>query len=331
MTLRPLAPDGSEDSTWDSVVAACPESGFMQSSAWARFKEAEGYLVHRLGLFDGETIVGGASLLAYPGPDGVLGMLLCPEGPVLPWDDTARARAGLKLIQAAAKELGGLGLRIEPHLPPPAPSLLRNWNRSPVDTVPLHTLVLDLTQPYDVLVAQQKPKCRYNFRLSERHGVSVRSSTSTTDLPTFYALFSETARRNQLYTEPYGFFLNLGATLFGSHATLYLAEWKEQTLAAILVLRFGTRATYLYGGSSRENRQVMPCYALHDRAIREAQAAGCTHYDFWGYDPFEQPNHLYAGISRFKTQFGGFRESLCGAHDLLFYDRLAEQLLTRLS
>ena len=61
--------------------------------------------------------------------------VLCPEGPVLPWEDTGRARSGLRLLIAQARELavqrGALGLRIEPHLSPPRPSLLRNWSRAP--------------------------------------------------------------------------------------------------------------------------------------------------------------------------------------------------------
>ena len=61
------------------------------------------------------------------------------------------ARSGLRLLIEQARELavqhGALGLRIEPHLPPPRPSLLRNWTRAPVDLTPNHTLMQDLTLP----------------------------------------------------------------------------------------------------------------------------------------------------------------------------------------
>ena len=114
-------------------------------------------------------------------------------------------------------------------------------------------------------------------------------------------------------------------------ASLFLAEWQGELLAALLILRYGHRGTYLYGGSTARHREVMPCYALHWEVARTLRARGCTEYDLFGYDPFEQPGHLYAGISRFKRQFGGFRRTSIGGWDSLFYDQLAEQLLARLT
>lgn len=332
MRLRPLAQDGSDDPLWDACVSANPAAGFMQSSRWAEFKRAEGFTVNRLGLWEGERLLGGGTLFSYPGATGTPGILSCPEGPVLPWDNLPAAREGLRLILQAAREAGGLGLRIEPHLTPPAPSLLRNWQRAPVDLTPLHTLLLDLTFSEEALLAQMKPKGRYNIKVAARHGVTVRESQDASDLPLFYQLFQETALRNKLFAEPYSFFLNLAATWFPTGAaSLFIAEWQGEPLAALWILRFGQRGTYLYGGSTTRHREVMPCYALHWEVAKTLRARGCTEYDFYGYDPFEQPGHLYAGISRFKRQFGGFRRTSIGARDLLFYDQLAEQLLTRFS
>ncbi|MES2459612.1 MAG: peptidoglycan bridge formation glycyltransferase FemA/FemB family protein, partial [Armatimonadota bacterium] len=152
------------------------------------------------------------------------------------------------------------------------------------------------------------------------------------DLRAFYDLFVDTSRRQEFFGEPYGFFLNLGATLFPKrHAALFLAEWQGTVLAACLVVFYGRRATYLYGGSSPHHRNVMPCYAMHLAAIDEARRRGCSEYDFWGIDPFGQPDHLYAGFSQFKRQWGGTVVSSLGAHDLLFYDRLADHIFHRLT
>ena len=333
MTLQEL---GTEwDDAWDNLVRQSAESGFMQSSAWAAFKRAEGYKTHRLGLFTSEgALLGGASVLSYPA-EGKEGFLICPEGPVLPWQETDIAREGLRKILAATQEIaaqqGGLGFRIEPHLSPPRPSLLRNWMRAPVDLTPLHTLMLDLTQSEEALRAQMQPKGRYNLGLAGRQGVRVTGSHQMQDIARFYPLFEETAGRNDFFAEPYGFFLNLGATLFPSkQAKLYFAEWEGEVIAGILVVFFGRRATYLYGGSSTRHRNVMPNYLLHWTALQEARAFGCVEYDFYGYDPFGQPNHQYGGISRFKKQFGGRQQDSMGAYDYLFYDRLAEQLIPRL-
>jgi lipid II:glycine glycyltransferase (peptidoglycan interpeptide bridge formation enzyme) len=303
----------------------------MQSSAWAAFKRSEGYQTARLGLFDGGRLVGGGSLLNYPAPQ-TEGFWICPEGPVLPWEEPAAARQGLRQIlervETLAKTHGGIGLRIEPHLPPPCPSVLRNWSRAPVDLNPVHSLVIDLSLRNEELLAQMHPKGRYNLRLAQRHGVEVRQSASMADLRQFHALFMETAQRADFFAEPYGFFLNLGASLFpAGGAELFLASWSGETLAALLVVTFGRRATYLFGGSSSRHRNVMPAYAAHWAAIQEARRRGCNEYDLYGYDPFGQPDHLYAGFSRFKMQLGGSRRDSIGAYDCIFYDRLAENLV----
>lgn len=330
---HPLGPEW--DSAWDDLAGADPASGFMQSSFWAAFKRAEGYETRRYGWFRADTgaLAGGATLYAYPAPDHQPGMAVCPEGPVLPWGNMEETRAALRaLLQTAKDEWPDvIGLRVEPHLPPPRPSVLRNWQRAPLDLTPVHTRLLDATLADDELLAAMRPKGRYNLRLSHRHGVTVRLSESMGDLRVFYDLFADTARRQDFFAEPYGFFLNLGAALFpGRHAALLLAEHEGDVLAAALVVFFGHRATYLYGGSSLLRRSVMPTYALHWAALQEARARGCGEYDFYGVEPYGDPNHLYAGFSTFKRQFGGRIAESMGAHDCLFYDRLAGHLIRRL-
>lgn len=333
LTLQEIGPEWDE--RWDALAGQAAESGFMQSSAWAAFKRMEGYETPRFGLFEEDNLIGGGTLLHYPAK-GSEGFLVCPEGPILPWNDREKARDGLRKLLAVAQGLaerkGGLGLRIEPHLPPPRPSLLRNWNRAPIDLNPIHSLMLDLTLSDEELRAQMHPKGRYNLGLAARHGVQVRRSNRMQDLSVFYPLFEETGRRDDFFAEPYSFFLNLGAALFPcGQAELFLAEWQGKTLAALLVIFFGRRATYLYGGSSGQHRNVMPTYALHWAAAQAARERGCLEYDLYGYDPFGQPDHAYAGFSRFKKQFGGVRHDWIGAYDLIFYDRLADTLIARLA
>ena len=322
------------DSAWDTLISESPECGFMQSSAWAAFKQLEGYHTPRFGLFEGDRLIGGGSMLHYPNRHGT-GYIICPEGPCLPWDNLPMARQGLRLLSNAVESYlpapGAVGFRIEPHIQPPSPSLLRNWKRAPVNLTPADTLILDLTQPEETLLASMHPKGRYNLRLAYRHGIQVIHSTNMNDLSTFFALFEETARRDDFFAEPYGFFLNLGAALFPSGmAELLLANDGGSISAAILMIYFGRRATYLYGGSSSQSRAHMPNYALQWEAINSARNRGCMEYDFYGIDPFGHPDHLYSGITRFKRQFGGLAVRYTGAHDLIFYDNLSEQILSEL-
>ena len=83
---------------------------------------------------------------------------------------------------------------------------------------------------------------------------------------------------------------------------LFFAEYQNKPLASIIVLGFGNTATYLHGGSSNENREMMPNYAIQWAAIKWAKEHGYLWYDFWGINN-ETKNGAWAGITRFKQGF----------------------------
>ena len=108
---------------------------------------------------------------------------------------------------------------------------------------------------------------------------------------------------------------------------ILIASHEEDILGGLLLLTFGKRATFLYGGITNTKRQLMAGYALQWRAIEIAKGLGCDTYDFYGYTEFDDQNHDYAKFSRFKRQFGGKMEKFIGAHDHFFLDRLADVVI----
>lgn len=311
---------------WDLVAGQCAEAGFMQSSAWAAFKRSEGFESKLLGLFVRGELIGGASLLEYPKS----GIAICPGGPVLPWHNLEFCRIALRDLATTQRKQGRITLRIEPHLQMPRPGILRNWVRSPIDLAPKDTLFVDLAEDDETRLARMHPKGRYNLRLAWKHDIKVETFDDVASVRTFYALFEESAMRNDFFAEPIGFFLNLASALFPSRmAEVVVASHDGVVLAAMILVYYGRRATYLYGGSASHSRKFMPNFALHWEAMRLARARGCQEYDLYGIDPFGRPNHLYAGISRFKQQWGGEVRQWIGAQDLVFYDQVAERVVER--
>jgi lipid II:glycine glycyltransferase (peptidoglycan interpeptide bridge formation enzyme) len=253
----------------------------------------------------------------------------------LPWEDPLHARAALAELltwaEGAAERLGAYALRIEPRIIEPLPNVLRGWVRAPIDLYPYQTQLVDLRQGADALLAHMKPKCRYNIRVSQRHGVEVTSTGDLAGLPTFFDLFRATALRQDFFAEPYGFFLNLASEHCPDGAVrFYTAWWHDSILATALVLFFGGTATFLYGGSAEQHRETMAPYALQWAIITDAMNRGMDCYDFYGCEPFGLSDHPYAGFSRFKRQFGGQLVQYAGAHEWIFYDRLADAVVTAL-
>ena len=316
----------------DRMAGENPAAGFMQSTFWADFKRLEGFDVSRwLYKDDDGPLLGSTTILRFP-YHGESGFAVCPEGPVLPWDDEHLCREALRgLIDLAKTFPDVLGLRIEPHVQTPIPRVLRNWADAPTDRTPADTLSLDLRKSNDEILAEAHPKCRYNLKVAERHGVVVTTERDISFAHEFYDLLTETSIRTGFYVEPFGFFLNLiGVLLKSNAAEFFVSRYQGEVLAAVLVVYFGRRATYLYGGSKSKSRQVMPVYPLHLAAIGAARERGCIEYDMYGVDASERRDHLYAGITRFKKQWGGIMERRIGARDYVFYDRLADLVVQQI-
>lgn len=330
MIIRDLSAD--DKPAWEALVKRCPESGFMQSWDWAEFKAAQGQSVLRLGVFDGETLAGGA--LVYSTGSG-LSPLQLPHGPVLPWKQPLKAAECLELLKnrlaQTAARTGAPLARFEPLLEGELPAFLEKFPRAPLDLAPTPTLLVDLSGSEEELLGAMKPKGRYNVRLAARKGVEV-SAAGPEELEEFYGLFELTCARHGFNGEPLSFFAELLRTLGPSGcAKLYLARYQGMVLSAAVAVFYGGKATYLYGASAPFLRQVMAPYAMHWRIMRDARVLGCSVYDMYGIAPEGQPGHAYTRFTPFKLNFGGRRSLTCGARDLYFYPQLARLLLDTLS
>jgi len=304
-------------------LRACERAeSFLQSALWGAFKarfgwEARAFVVEWA---PGET----RPLLALcrkiaPG----LRMAYVPLGPEIPEsphrDDAARGHA----LALLAKEL-------RPHLPrstafirfdPPwtvgrdeRPEILEPpFRRAGADIQPPDTVVVDIARDEEAILAGMKPKWRYNIGLAQRRGVEARASSPgdpalESDLAAFYGLLLETAERDGIAIHGERYYKALFeecALCADTDISLYTAWHEGDCLAGLVALRRKLQAVYLYGASSGVKRGLMAPYALQWQAMRDAKAAGCAGYDFFGIPPDDDPAHPMSGLYRFKTGFGG--------------------------
>jgi lipid II:glycine glycyltransferase (peptidoglycan interpeptide bridge formation enzyme) len=208
------------------------------------------------------------------------------------------------------------------------------------------TVILDLRDEEQRILAKMKPKWRYNIRLSQKKGISV-TDEGFSSLPLFMSLYKETARRDRIAIHPESYYKTLfetsseisevaqenSITTTRPRLSLYVARHKDEVLACIIVLHFGNTSTYLYGASSSEKRNLMPTYALQWQAILDAKRFGADKYDFFGIPPDDKDaSHPMAGLYLFKTGFGGEIIHRYGAYDislrpfLYFAFRTAEKM-----
>jgi lipid II:glycine glycyltransferase (peptidoglycan interpeptide bridge formation enzyme) len=179
-----------------------------------------------------------------------------------------------------------------------------------------NSVVIDLRRSEDELINQMKQKTRYNIRLSERRGVTIRFGTEA-DLEMLYALYDMTARRDGFVIRPIDYYkLAWGTFMKAGLAQPIIAEYKGYPIAHVIIFGFARRAWYIYGASSDEGRQHMPTYLLQWEAIKWAKRQGMVVYDFWGApDDFFNEKDPLAGVFRFKEGFGGTTVRRIGAWD----------------
>ena len=192
---------------------------------------------------------------------------------------------------------------------------------------PEHSLILDISKSEEEILAQMKSKGRYNIKVAEKHGVKIVDGT----VEDFYKLYEATARRQKISYRNLAYFQNLIDILSKKDYVKVFSGYVENEgpstsprasggapLASAIVVFYGNLAIYLYGGSSDEMRNVMAPYKLHFEIIREAKKRGCKEYDLFGIAPSDDEKHPWAGVSRFKRQFGGREISMLGSWDLVF-------------
>ena len=299
---------------WDKFLESRSNSGFRQSSWYADFIGCENFGTV---LKDGETIFGGAVVFRHTfGPDKCYYYI--PDGPVLPESDPISDQkqafdAILEFIERERQD----EQRVVSHL-----CINPRWERVPGFVtgfreskhwygMPRDIQCIDLDPSEDDILAQMKPKGRYNVRVARRHGVSVLEDVSSQGIADFLNIYEEMVARKKLHewfrraVVP-DYFSTLISTLSASgRGSVFFAEYQGTRLATVLVVYFADTATYYYGGSRAIHRNVMAPYLLHFEIMRKAKALGCRYYDLLGVTPSGEPDNGWKDISVFKRKLGG--------------------------
>ena len=183
---------------------------------------------------------------------------------------------------------------------------------------PPRTIVIDLRGTEDEILGRMKQKTRYNIRLAEKKGVSVRKWD---DVAAFFEMMQVTGGRDgfgvhsqEYYQRAYELFV--GSEAAAKSAELFVAEYEGKPLGAVMVFISGNRAWYMYGASNNQERNRMPTYLVQWEAMRWAKERGADLYDLYGVPDHDeahlekhfngtQRNEGLWGVYRFKRGFGG--------------------------
>lgn len=250
--------------------------------------------------------------------------LYCNRGPVINDLKEGYLTEFLQKAKEIAKNENVIFLRIEPpfHADSEEAETYINqahdigFKEAHASTQPEHTLIIDLDRSEEEILGQMKQKGRYNIRLADKKGVRV---TESEDVESFYKILKETTERDYFSGHNKKYYESM-IKILGKNdmAKLYFAKHEGETLAGIIVTFHESTATYYYGASSNHKRHLMAPYLLQWHAIKEAKKRGMSHYDMLGIAPLDAKNHPWAGVTQFKTKFGGKRVQYVKAQEYIF-------------
>ncbi len=321
-----------QESYLDRALNHLVQGEFLQSEEWRKFQEAAGRKTFRL---YNDTFY--ASIIEHQ--LSIVGKYFyVPRGPVCHPERAERVEGSnefnkldsstmfgmTELINLAKKENAGW-IRFDVNNSLILDLIRKNWRvaKSPHDMQPREILIIDITKPEGELLAEMKPKTRYNINLSRKRGVFVKAisnfqfpiskqiSNSNDQNSKFYIdkfikLVKITAKRDKITSHPESYYRKMFETIPPEILKLYVAEYENKVIAANIVVFYGNTATYLHGASDNEYRNVMAPYLLQWQAMLDTKRAGCQKYDLGGIKITndQQPTtNDWFGITRFKTGF----------------------------
>jgi lipid II:glycine glycyltransferase (peptidoglycan interpeptide bridge formation enzyme) len=323
----------TDQHTWNDMLRGQPYAHILQTWEWGEFKrQTTGWQPQRLVFRQDGRLIALVSLgVRHMGP---LCVMYAPKGPVFATDNPEDWQAVLRGLQAMARKQGAIWLKVDPDIPLGTGIIgeadaaadargealreqlqAQGWQFSADQVQFRNTILVDLTQTEDALLAGMSQNTRRKVRVAEREGVTIRPASSA-DLPILYELYRVTGQRDGFLTRPPAYYeLEWRALMEAGLAHALIAEVESQPVAHVILFHFGRKCWYFTGASANEARDKMPNYLLQWEAMRWAKARGYALYDMWGApNDFVESDPLW-GVYQFKRGFRGVVTRYVGAWD----------------
>ncbi len=320
----------TDQKRYSDFVASGDHAGFLQMWEWGELKARTGWQPLRLAVERDGRIEGSVQVLKRPVPGLHKSLFYAPGGPIVPSNDRGVLAELVAELDQLAGAHGAMAAKIDPAVPAgnsEYKETLTQLGFEPADatgdgfggTQPRYVMQVDIRPDEDELLAEFKPKWRYNIRLAERKGVRVRTETTADDLTRFYDVLTETAERDGFKVRAPSYFRDI-YELFVSpgHGALFLATVDDELVAGAIALACGPRAWYVYGASSNAHRNRMPNHLMQWEMMRWAKARGCTVYDMRGVARADDTDSPLQGLNRFKEGFAAEYVEYVGEWDRIY-------------
>lgn len=308
--------------TWDSLAG----SVLLQSWNWGEFQKKVGHLLWRLGVYDGDTLVGGASVILVK--SRFRSHLYVSNGPFV---ITKRPDLSIPIIieillphiEQLATPSSVHFIRFDPLLKKSElvheELLLTGLRKAPTYVQPERTMLVDVTPTEQDILLAMSPSQRNGVKRGIKDGVGVTFSTSDQDFAAFWKMYQNTVSLRHFVSYPKRYYYAQLATLkeFGNYEVC-IATVNGVTQTASLVAYDRETAYYLHTGRAYSNDPAAKHASKVQvwEIIKRAKAKGLRFVNLYGIAKNDKdPDDPWAGLTEFKKGFGGEAIDYVGAYD----------------
>jgi len=293
---------------YNKFVRSREHTSALQDLNWGKVKEGE-WQAEAVYLEQNGNITAAMTILIRTFAKGIT-LMYAPRGPVCDIEDIATVKAVINEAKVLAKKYNAFALKFDPEavydkklemLYKKSGFKVRNNDKYKHEFIqPIYNMILRIGgKTEEEILKGYSEKTRYNIRVAEKKGVTVRWSRDEKDIEKFYELSEITAARDKISLRSLEYYKRMLEAYDEDHLRIYVAEHEGQALSSAIALNYGGKLFYIYGASSNEKRNLMPNYLMQQTMIRWAIETGCTEYDFGGVFEMDKSN----GLFRFKDGF----------------------------
>jgi lipid II:glycine glycyltransferase (peptidoglycan interpeptide bridge formation enzyme) len=270
----------------------------LQTSAWAEFRRKWGNEVF-------ETKYGILTLHKLPFTSYKIGMFIKGVTPT-------------KEILSELKKIGSkkniVFIKLEPNVEKSENlvKLMESFGAVPGKSLFTPTTFwINLAPDEENLMKSFSSKTRYNIRLAEKKGVTVKEDNSDAAFERYLDLTRETINRQGFYahTEKYHR-LMWNILKKAGIAHLLVASYRGEIITTWILFAWKNFLYYPYGASTEKHKEVMANNLMMWEAIKFGKKLGLTTFDLWGREEGK-------GFTKFKEGYNPKVVEFLGTWDLV--------------
>ena len=334
---------------WENFLYSCKDKTFLQSWNWGEFQKKIGNKIWRFGIYAGDSLKAVALVIKIKAKRGTF--LFIPHGPVITNSKFQTPNSKFQtpnskqipnskpqVLEVLLEKLKEIGREERASFIRVAPVWTRikenqrifknlGLRKAPIHIHPELTWELDITLPEDILLANMRKTTRYLIKRALRDkDIQIFQSQDSKDLEIFYKLYNQVVARHKFIPFSLDYLKNeFSSFLSDNEISLFLGKYKGEIISSAIIVFWQNIAFYHHGASSLKYPKVPVSYLLQWEVIREAKQRGCQLYNFWGITDIDSElsidnpkfrKHPWAGLTLFKTGFGGYRKEYVKTQDL---------------